>query len=110
MLRFNTSVELVLQDASILGAESHPLHLHGYNFFVVGQCFGNYDPNKDPAKFNLVDPIERKTVGVPAGGDMVYALSPGCAHQLGLRMAWVVLDGPQPNQKLQPLPSDFPSC
>ncbi|KAF2288659.1 hypothetical protein GH714_010041 [Hevea brasiliensis] len=63
ILRFNTSVQLVLQGTSILGAESHPLHLHGFNFFVVGQGFGNYDPNKDPAKFNLVDPIERTQLG-----------------------------------------------
>lgn len=68
VLQFNTSVELVMQDTSILGAESHPLHLHGFNFFVVGQGFGNFDRNKDPAKFNLVDPVERNTVGVPSGG------------------------------------------
>lgn len=68
VLSFNTSVELVLQDTSILGAESHPLHLHGFNFFVVGQGFGNYDPNNDPTRFNLVDPVERNTVSVPAGG------------------------------------------
>lgn len=68
VLPFNTSVEVVLQDTSIIGAESHPLHLHGYNFFVVGQGFGNFDPNKDPAKFNLADPAERNTVGVPSGG------------------------------------------
>lgn len=68
VVAYNTSVELVLQDTSILGAESHPLHLHGFNFFVIGQGFGNYNPNKDPAKFNLVDPIERNTVGVPSGG------------------------------------------
>ncbi|OVA17829.1 Multicopper oxidase [Macleaya cordata] len=68
VLPFNSSVELVMQDTSILGAESHPLHLHGFNFFVVGQGFGNYDQNKDPANFNLVDPIERNTVGVPSGG------------------------------------------
>lgn len=68
VLPFNTSVEVVMQDTSILGAESHPLHLHGYNFFVVAQGFGNYDPNKDPEKFNLVDPVERNTVGVPSGG------------------------------------------
>jgi laccase len=65
---FNTSVELVMQDTSILGAESHPLHIHGFNFFVVGQGFGNYNPAKDPAGFNLIDPVERNTVGVPAGG------------------------------------------
>jgi laccase len=67
-LPFGASVELVLQDTSILGAESHPLHLHGFNFFVVGQGFGNYDPHKDPTKFNLIDPVERNTVGVPSGG------------------------------------------
>ncbi|KAJ3683219.1 hypothetical protein LUZ60_013446 [Juncus effusus] len=68
VLPFNTSVELVMQDTSILGVESHPLHLHGFNFFVVGQGFGNYNPAKDPARFNLVDPVERNTIGVPPGG------------------------------------------
>jgi laccase len=68
VIPFNTSVELVLQDTSILGVESHPLHLHGFNFFVVGQGFGNFDSNKDPKKFNLVDPVERNTIGVPSGG------------------------------------------
>ncbi|KAK7844295.1 laccase-17 [Quercus suber] len=90
VLPFNTSVELVLQDTSILGAESHPLHLHGFNFFVVGQGFGNFDQNKDPANFNLVDPVERNTVGVPSGGwvairSMVHALPPGDPHKLGFK-------------------------
>ncbi|KAG6769486.1 hypothetical protein POTOM_025125 [Populus tomentosa] len=122
VLTFNTSVELVLQGTSILGAESHPLHLHGYNFFVVGQGFGNYDPNKDPSNFNLVDPMERNTAGVPAGGWIAIrflADNPGvwfmhCHLDVhtswGLRMAWVVLDGPQPNQKIPPPPSDLPKC
>ncbi|EXB53024.1 hypothetical protein L484_018908 [Morus notabilis] len=68
VLPFNRSVELVFQGTSILGAESHPLHLHGYNFFVIGQGFGNFDPRKDPANFNLVDPVERNTAAVPSGG------------------------------------------
>ncbi|KAJ3668943.1 hypothetical protein LUZ60_010893 [Juncus effusus] len=68
VLPFNTSVELVMQDTSIFSVESHPLHLHGYNFFVVGQGFGNYNSAKDPAQFNLVDPVERNTVEVPPGG------------------------------------------
>ncbi|KAB2634512.1 laccase-2-like [Pyrus ussuriensis x Pyrus communis] len=49
VLKFNTSVELVMQGTSILG-------------------FGNFDPNKDPSNFNLVDPVERNSVGVPSGG------------------------------------------
>lgn len=68
VLHFYKCVELIMQDTSIHGAESHPLHLHGFNFFLVGQGFGNFDANKDPKNSNLVDPIERNTVGVPSGG------------------------------------------
>ncbi|XP_077238981.1 laccase-17-like [Tasmannia lanceolata] len=122
VLPFNSSVELVMQDTSILGAESHPLHLHGFNFFVVGQGFGNYDPNKDPSNFNLVDPIERNTVGVPSGGWVAIrflADNPGvwfmhCHLEVhtswGLKMAWMVLNGNLPNQMLPPPPSDLPKC
>ncbi|PQM39513.1 laccase-11 [Prunus yedoensis var. nudiflora] len=52
-LAFNSTVEL----------ESHPFDLHGYNFFVVGTGVGNFDPKKDPHKYNLVDPPERNTIG-----------------------------------------------
>ncbi|XVF20161.1 hypothetical protein REPUB_Repub11eG0174400 [Reevesia pubescens] len=122
VLPFNTSVELIMQDTSILGAESHPLHLHGFNFFVVGQGFGNFDPNKDPKNFNLVDPIERNTVGVPSGGWVAIrflADNPGvwfmhCHLEVhtswGLKMAWIVLDGKLPNHKLLPPPADLPKC
>ncbi|CAL4893926.1 unnamed protein product [Urochloa decumbens] len=121
-LPFGATVELVLQDTSILGAESHPLHLHGFNFYVVGQGFGNFDPVNDPAKFNLVDPVERNTVGVPAGGWVAIrfrADNPGvwfmhCHLEVhmswGLKMAWLVQDGSLPNQKLPPPPSDLPQC
>ncbi|XP_047070229.1 laccase-4-like [Lolium rigidum] len=122
VLPFNSSVELVMQDTSILGIESHPLHLHGFNFFVVGQGVGNYDSVNDPAKFNLVDPVERNTVGVPAGGWVAIrflADNPGvwfmhCHLEVhttwGLRMAWLVLDGNLPSQKILPPPSDLPKC
>lgn len=121
-LPFNTSVELVLQDTSIIGAESHPFHLHGFNFFIVGQGFGNFDPKKDPAKFNLVDPAERNTVGVPSGGWVAIrflADNPGvwfmhCHLEVhtswGLKMAWIVMDGKGLKQKLPPPPSDLPKC
>lgn len=68
VLQYNTSEEVVIQDTSIFGAESHPLNLHGYNFFVVGHGFGNFNDNKDPGNFNLVDPVEINTVGIPLGG------------------------------------------
>lgn len=122
VIPYNTRVQVVLQDTSILGAESHPLHLHGFNFFVIGQGFGNFDPSNDPNKFNLVDPVERNTVGVPAGGWVAIrflADNPGvwlmhCHFDVhlswGLRMAWIVEDGKFPNQKLPPPPKDLPKC
>lgn len=65
---FNSTVQLVFQGTSIVAPESHPTHLHGFNFFVIGSGAGNYDPENDPKKFNLVDPVERNTVSVPTGG------------------------------------------
>ncbi|KAK6935763.1 Multicopper oxidase, type 1 [Dillenia turbinata] len=67
-LAYNSTVQLVLQDTGMITPENHPIHLHGFNFFVVGRGVGNYDPKEDPKKFNLVDPVERNTVGVPSGG------------------------------------------
>ncbi|KAL6133160.1 hypothetical protein ACLB2K_065397 [Fragaria x ananassa] len=122
VLPFNTRVELVLQDTSIIGAESHPLHLHGFNFFVVGFGFGNFDPKNDPKKYNLVDPAERNTIGVPSSGWVALrflADNPGvwfmhCHLEVhtswGLKMAWVVMDGKGRHQKLPPPPSDLPKC
>nr|ABW81073.1 unknown [Tarenaya spinosa] len=122
VLKYNTTVELVLQDTSILGSESHPMHLHGFDFYVVGQGFGNFDPTRDPKRFNLLDPVERNTAFVPAGGWVAVrfrADNPGvwlmhCHIEIhlswGMTMAWLVLDGDLPNQKLPPPPSDFPKC
>ncbi|KAK8924172.1 Laccase-11 [Platanthera zijinensis] len=50
---FNSTVELVFR-TPILTVESHPFHLHGYNFFVVGR------------------------------GGLVYALPSGASHDVGV--------------------------
>lgn len=68
VLKYNTTVEIVLQGTSILGAENHPIHLHGYNFYVVGSGFGNFNSTTDPKNYNLVDPPELNTVDVPTNG------------------------------------------
>ncbi|KAK9175956.1 hypothetical protein WN944_027967 [Citrus x changshan-huyou] len=86
-----------LQNRSILRAESHPLQLHGFNFFVVEQGSGNFDPNKHPSKFNLFDPIERNAEWCALGGwvalrflahnpvvCMVHVLPPASTHKLGI--------------------------
>lgn len=67
-LEFNATVQIVIQGTSVIAPESHPTHLHGSNFFVVGKGLGNFDPLMDPKKFNLVDPVERNTVSVPTAG------------------------------------------
>ncbi|KAL7141811.1 hypothetical protein ABFS83_08G078800 [Erythranthe nasuta] len=121
-IRFNSTVELVIQDTNLLTVESHPFHLHGYNFFIVGTGIGNFDRAKDPAKYNLVDPPERNTAGVPTGGWTAIrfrADNPGvwffhCHLELhtgwGLKTAFVVEDGPGPDQKVLPPPKDLPPC
>ncbi|KAG6432919.1 hypothetical protein SASPL_104509 [Salvia splendens] len=121
-IAFNSTVELVLQDTNLLSVESHPFHLHGYNFFVVGTGVGNFDPKNDPAKYNLVEPPERNTVGIPTGGWTAIrfrADNPGvwfmhCHLELhtgwGLKMAFVVADGPDKDHAVRPPPKDLPHC
>ncbi|XP_057523131.1 laccase-22-like [Amaranthus tricolor] len=121
-LPYNSSVQVVLQDTSIIAPESHPVHLHGTNFFVVGMGIGNYDANKDPMNFNLVDPVERNTIDVPTGGWTAIrfrADNPGvwfmhCHLEVhtswGLKMAFLVKDGDGPNQSIIPPPKDLPKC
>ena len=68
VLKYNQTVQVVLQDLNVFMLDFHPFHLHGHNFYVVGSGFGNYNPNTDPQNFNLKDPNSRSTVGLPAGG------------------------------------------
>ncbi|KAB2060173.1 hypothetical protein ERO13_A11G328800v2 [Gossypium hirsutum] len=121
-LAYNSTVQLVLQDTGIIAPENHPIHLHGFNFFSVGKGLGNYNPKTDPQNFNLVDPVERNTIGVPAGGWVAIrfrADNPGvwfmhCHLEVhttwGLKMAFLVENGKGPNQSLVPPPSDLPKC
>ncbi|KAJ8626850.1 hypothetical protein MRB53_020157 [Persea americana] len=119
---YGTRLEFVLQDTSFINVENHPIHIHGHNFFIVGSGFGNFDPEKDPAGFNLVDPPERNTVAVPSGGWAVIwfkANNPGvwfmhCHLEVhttwGLAMAFIVENGPKPSQSILPPPKDYPPC
>ncbi|KAF5951233.1 hypothetical protein HYC85_009177 [Camellia sinensis] len=55
MLNYNETVQVVFQDSNVLrGAENHPMHMHGYSFYVVGSGPGNYDNVSDPKTLNLV--------------------------------------------------------
>ncbi|KAE8684786.1 Laccase-5 [Hibiscus syriacus] len=121
-LKFNATVEIIFQNTNIIGPENHPMHLHGFDFHILAQGFGNYNPITDRKKFNLINPQIRNTVAVPVGGWAVIrfvANNPGAwilhchldAHlPVGLATAFLVENGPTPETILPPPPADLPQC
>ncbi|KAL7229228.1 hypothetical protein ACSBR2_007848 [Camellia fascicularis] len=121
-LKYGATVQLVLQGTSIFTAENHPIHLHGYDFYIIAQGFGNFNPSRDTSKFNLVDPPLRNTASVPVGGWSVIrfvADNPGvwllhCHLDVhitwGLAMIFLVENGVGELEALEPPPADLPVC
>ncbi|XP_008801383.2 laccase-25-like [Phoenix dactylifera] len=121
-VKYNATVEMVLQNTALIGIENHPIHLHGFNFFVLAQGFGNFDWETAVKSYNLVHPQVRNTIAVPTGGWAVIrfvANNPGvwfmhCHLDVhlpwGLGMAFEVENGPTPDSTLPPPPPDFPQC
>ncbi|XP_040968027.1 laccase-15 [Gossypium hirsutum] len=122
VLDYNTTVEIVLQGTALMGGIDHPIHLHGYNFYIVGFGLGNFDIYKDPVKYNLKDPPLRNTVSVPINGWVTVrfkADNPGVwllhchidRHMTwGMKTVFIVKDGDQPEERLLPPPPDMPRC
>eukprot|EP00253_Pinus_taeda_P000920 PITA_00920 len=122
VLEYNSTVQLVFQSTNIFVAENHPMHLHGYNFYLVGDGYGNYNPDTDQKKFNLVDPPLRNTVIAPVSGWVAIrfkASNPGMwflhCHlddhfTWGLNMVFLVKNGGTPSSTIEPPPADLPAC
>ncbi|KAF3774127.1 Laccase-14, partial [Nymphaea thermarum] len=122
VLEYNTTVELVLQSTTLVAPAGHPVHLHGHSFYVVGRGNGNFDPEKDPLSYNLVDPPEENTVGVPSKGWVAVrfrAQNPGVwllhchldnHYAWGMLGVFVVMDGPTPETSMLPPPTYMPQC
>ncbi|KAM3305559.1 laccase-14-like [Capsicum chacoense] len=122
VLEYKTNVEIVLQGTSLLGGIDHPIHLHGYSFYVVGSGFGNFDKDKDPLKYNLVDPPFQNTIAVVKNGWAAIrfrADNPGVwfmhCHlerhvSWGMEMTFIVKNGMGAGEKLLPPPPDMPKC
>lgn len=122
ILDYNSTVELVFQGTSLVGGNDHPMHLHGYSFYVVGWGFGNFDKEKDPLGYNLVDPPLQNTVMVPIMGWAAIrfkAKNPGVWYMhchfdrhttWGMDMAFVVKNGTIPEAHILPPPPDMPPC
>ncbi|CAA6665237.1 unnamed protein product [Spirodela intermedia] len=133
-----TSCWLVLQDTNLLTVESHPFHLHGFNFFVVGRGVGNLTPPRTRPSSTSSTLPKGNTVGVPTGGwaairsraDNLRVFADAlflsffrwfsgvwfmhCHLELhttwGLKMAFVVENGSGPEQSILPPPKDLPTC
>ncbi|XP_073148599.1 laccase-15-like [Henckelia pumila] len=121
-VKYNSSVELVLQGTNLVAGIDHPMHLHGFSFYVVGHGFGNFDERRDPSGYNLVDPPLRNTIGVPRNGWAAVrfkADNPGvwfmhCHFERhlvwGMNTVFIVKNGRHPEERLLPPPPDMPPC
>ncbi|CAN6274426.1 unnamed protein product [Urochloa humidicola] len=122
VVEYGTVLEVVFQDTGILGAESHPMHLHGFSFYVVGRGFGNFNKSKDPATYNLVDPPYQNTVSVPKAGWAAIrfrAANPGVwfmhchfeRHTVwGMDTVFIVKNGKTPGTRIMRPPPNMPKC
>ncbi|GLJ52159.1 hypothetical protein SUGI_1109510 [Cryptomeria japonica] len=122
VLNYNDAVEVVFQGTNIFQSDNHPMHVHGYHFYVVGEGFGNYNAQTDPLTFNLIDPPQRNTVGVPVNGWVAIrfkANNPGvwfvhCHFDdhftWGLNMVFLVKNGANRLESLDPPPPDLLKC
>ncbi|XP_050269251.1 laccase-14-like isoform X1 [Quercus robur] len=123
VLNYNEAVEMVFQSTNLVeGAGLHPMHLHGHSFYVVGSGPGIYDNVTDPKSFNLVDPVEVNTFGVPKEGWLAIrfvANNPGVWFwhcHLDRHMTWgmssvfIVKNGDTTETSIRKPPPQLPQC
>ncbi|KAI3496834.1 hypothetical protein L1887_39212 [Cichorium endivia] len=122
VIPYNWTIEVVFQGTNLVAGLDHPMHLHGYNFYVLGWGFGNFDEKKDPLTYNLVDPPYRNTVIVPINGWAAIrfkAHNPGvwflhCHLERhltwGMETVFIVKDGNEIQERILPPPRHMPRC
>ncbi|KAG7942869.1 hypothetical protein I3843_15G008600 [Carya illinoinensis] len=123
VLKYNESVEIVFQGTNLIkGSVNHPMHLHGYSFYVVGTGGGNFNNETDPKEFNLVDPPEVTTFGVPKLGWVAIrfvAKNPGVwfwhCHldrhlSWGMNTVFIVKNGGTAETSIRQPPAYMPPC
>ncbi|CAK7323634.1 unnamed protein product [Dovyalis caffra] len=122
MLNFGEAVEIVFQGTN-LGAEmNHPMHVHGFSFYMVGTGKGNFNNKTDPKSYNLIDPPEINTVPLPKSGWVAIrfiADNPGVwfihCHlerhsSWGMDTVLIVKNGKTKATSMRPPPAHMPSC
>ncbi|XP_044510480.1 laccase-15-like [Mangifera indica] len=121
VLEYNSTVEIVFQGTNVVAGADHPMHLHGFSFYVVGSGLGNFNNITDPLNYNLVDPPLQNTIAVPINGWTTIrfrASNPGVWFMhchLDRHMSWgmdavfIVRNGNTSNAQLLPPPT-MPPC
>ncbi|XP_031394594.1 laccase-21-like isoform X2 [Punica granatum] len=123
VLDYNEEVEIVLQGTDgIKHSTDHPMHLHGYAFYVVGYGHGNFNNETDPLGFNLIDPPEQNTVSLPKQGWTAIrfrASNPGVwlwhchfdkHYTWGMNTVFIVKNGGTPETSVKGPPAYMPPC
>ncbi|XP_044510565.1 laccase-14-like [Mangifera indica] len=122
MIDYGEAVEIVYQGTNLRAAMSHPIHLHGFSFYVVGTGSGNFNNVTDPTNYNLVDPPEINTVNLPKSGWVAIrfvADNPGVwflhCHierhaSWGMDTVLIVKNGTTSDTSMLPPPSYMPPC
>ncbi|CAJ1953261.1 unnamed protein product [Sphenostylis stenocarpa] len=121
VLKHGSNVELVFQGTNLVTGIDHPIHLHGISMFAVGYGIGNFDKEKDPLTYNVVDPPLINTVSVPRNGWATVrfcACNPGVwlMHcHLDRHLSWgmdtviIVMNG-EGDEAILPPPPHMPPC
>ncbi|XP_062023241.1 putative laccase-9 [Rosa rugosa] len=123
VLEYDEEVEIVFQGTDLMRAsEDHPMHMHGYSFYVVGSGTGNFDNETDPKGYNLFDPPKMNTVSLPKVGWVAIrfkASNPGvwfwhCHFDRhltwGMSFVIIVKDGGTPETSIRKPPPNMPQC
>ncbi|KAL6209404.1 hypothetical protein ACLB2K_020346 [Fragaria x ananassa] len=121
-IKYGEGVEIIFQGTNLIAPENHPMHLHGFSFYVIGTGYGNFNATESPKTYNLVDPPEVNTVGVPKNGWTTIrflADNPGVwfmhCHlerhsSWGMDTVIIVRNGNTTKSKLRPPPAHMPPC
>ncbi|XP_045202845.2 uncharacterized protein LOC123556306 [Mercenaria mercenaria] len=120
-------VEFIIIGESVNIQANHPMHIHGYRFFVVGMDIVGETTSMEEIKQldnegrlarNLVDPVAKDTVTVPDGGYTIVrfqANNPGfwffhCHIQFHLSIGMGLLVQVGEAENMPRVPHDFPRC
>nr|POE90755.1 laccase-13 [Quercus suber] len=49
LMNYGEAVEIVFQGTIVGNAKNHPMHLHGFSFYLVGTGYGNFNATSSPS-------------------------------------------------------------